>query len=332
VKSSIGGDKQMKKYAGIMKLMQQVSTDADIEYMALIRFIAGKNLSSYMMLQKVAFWFERAARNDGMIYKTNQELADEIGVSLSTLKRAKNRLRGIGLDWKVQKANGNPTTHFFINFELLAKAIGKIVGDKIKDVKEYVLNFFNQNKSKEKKFTPEVDQTKSSNMNQTIGSNVTLTKGSQVNQTKGSQVDFSIGSHVNQTNNTTNQQDLQTKQTNKTDQQNHHHPEEISFKKESDPQEKDLEIDDGGKESYQLLRKFKISKKKAHELSKFSVRDIELAVKEVKSMDDVKSFAGMLVSVIESGSYKQPEMQVDEEEEPAYKRYVTGEWADFIES
>ena len=117
---------------------------------------------------------------------------------------------------------------------------------------------------------------------------------------------------------------------NKTKQQNHHHPEEISFKKESDPQEKDLEIDDGGKESYQLLRKFKISKKKARELSNFSVRDIELAVKEVKSMDDVKSFAGMLVSVLESGSYKQPEKQV-EEEEPDYKRYITGEWADFIE-
>jgi hypothetical protein len=47
-------------------------------------------------------------------------------------------------------------------------------------------------------------------------------------------------------------------------------------------------------------------------------------------MDDVKSFAGMLVSVLESGSYKQPEKQV-EEEEPDYKRYITGEWADFIE-
>jgi hypothetical protein len=193
-------------------------------------------------------------------------------------------------------------------------------------VKEYVLNFFNQNKSKEKKFTPEVDQTKSSNMNQTIGSNVTLTKGSEVNQTKGSQVDFSIGSQVSRTSNRTNQQNQTTEPNNKTNQPT----EEILYVEETNPEKESSSTGGGCEAQFSLLRQYKVNKKKAENLSKLPLYDIQCAIQAVKEMDDVKSFAGMLVSVLESGSYKQPEKQV-EEEEPAYKRYVTGEWADFIE-
>jgi hypothetical protein len=318
----------MKKYAGITQLMQNISNETGMDYVALTNLVTGDYHASYLMFQKLSYWFERAARNDGMVYKTDEELSEETGVSVYRIREGKNRLREAGIDWEIHKAHGNPTTHYFINFELFAETIGKVIGDKIKDIKEYVFNFFGLNKkeTEEKKFDEKPLKTnyeESPKTNCEKPSNSFYEKSLKTNYEKPSKT--FCGESPNSINRT-NQQNQTTEPNNKTNQPT----EENLYVEETNPEKESSSTGGGCEAQFSLLRQYKVNKKKAENLSKLPLYDIQCAIQAVKEMDDVKSFAGMLVSVLESGSYKQPEKQV-EEEEPDYKRYITGEWADFIE-
>lgn len=310
----------MKKYAGITQLMQQISNETGMDYIALTNLVTGDYLASYLVFQKLAYWFERAGRIDGKVYKTDEELSEETGVSIHRVREAKIRLRKIGIDWEIHKAHGNPTTHYFINFKLLAKTIGKVIGDKIKDIKAYVFNFFGvkEKATKEKNF-----DSKSPKTNCEKSPNSFYVKSPKTNYEKSPKT-FCEESPTSS--NRTEQQNKPTEQDNKTNQP----PEQTWFLAHLDSKKESSSTGGGGEAQLNLLKQYKVSDKKAKELSKLPLYDLQCAVQTVKEMNDVKNFAGMLVRVIESGSYKQPEMQV-EEEEPAYKRYITGEWADFIE-
>lgn len=75
------------------------------------------------VLSQLIYWSDKAKREDGYFYKSNQELQEELGVTDYTVRKVKELPY---VETKVIKANGAPTTHYRINFELLYDAISQL--------------------------------------------------------------------------------------------------------------------------------------------------------------------------------------------------------------
>ena len=188
---------------------------------------------------------------------------------------------------------------------------------KIKDIKAYVFNFFGvkEKATQEKNF-----DSKSPKTNCEKSPNSFYVKSPKTNYEKSPKT-FCEESPTSS--NRTDKQNKTTEQDNKTNQP----PEETWFLAHLDSKKESSSTGGGCEAQLNLLKQYKVSDKKAKELSKLPLYDLQCAVQTVKEMNNVKSFAAMLVTVIESGSYKQ---NLFEDEDPASK-YFVGEWAAFLE-
>jgi len=71
------------------------------------------DLESALLLSQIIYWSDKTKRGDGFIYKTYAEWHSETGLNEYAVRKAANRLKGLGiLETQVYKANGNPTVHY----------------------------------------------------------------------------------------------------------------------------------------------------------------------------------------------------------------------------
>ena len=71
------------------------------------------NLSAAVVLNQLRFWSQRGKRDDGWVYKTHEELGDELGISKKQVMGAYTSLEEAGyIETKVMQVSGRPTKHF----------------------------------------------------------------------------------------------------------------------------------------------------------------------------------------------------------------------------
>ena len=77
------------------------------------------NQAAAVMLIKLLYWFPRATKADGWVYKSWRDWMAECDLSQNKVKRvhAEGHLERIGIERKLMKANGTPTTHYRIDVE-----------------------------------------------------------------------------------------------------------------------------------------------------------------------------------------------------------------------
>jgi len=73
-----------------------------------------------LMLIQLVFWSDRTKRKDGFIYKSSIEWIKEMRTTDPAVRKFKKLPY---IETKVKRANGSPTTHYRINFELLNKMV-----------------------------------------------------------------------------------------------------------------------------------------------------------------------------------------------------------------
>ncbi|AWK84056.1 conserved phage C-terminal domain-containing protein [Photobacterium damselae] len=84
------------------------------------------------VLAQLVFWSNKSSRTDGWFYKSQVELGGELELSRDQVKRSVKYLTtnfGNAIHTKLKKANGVPTTHYFIDI----KALLALAGNEIKD-------------------------------------------------------------------------------------------------------------------------------------------------------------------------------------------------------
>lgn len=74
-----------------------------------------------LMLGQLLYWADRAKRKDGFVYKSYQDWFEEVGASEHYVQKF-NKLPFI--ETKLVKANGSPTTHYRILYDVLREVIG----------------------------------------------------------------------------------------------------------------------------------------------------------------------------------------------------------------
>lgn len=77
-----------------------------------------EDLEVGLFLSQLIYWSDKGAREDGFIFKTDNEWNKELRLSKYALRKARKRLEEMKLlETKVKKANGNPTVHYKFNKE-----------------------------------------------------------------------------------------------------------------------------------------------------------------------------------------------------------------------
>jgi hypothetical protein len=84
--------------------------------------LVGGDFPAAVLLSQLVFWTGRGADPGGFIWKTYQELEDEIGLTKYQAMRARNVLEKMQLlETKVKKAFGSPTVHYKVLQDKLLK-------------------------------------------------------------------------------------------------------------------------------------------------------------------------------------------------------------------
>ncbi len=83
-----------------------------------------------MMCYRLLFWFPRARKNGGWVYKSWRDWLAECNLSQSQVKRVhrKGALEAVGITRKTMKASGAPTTHYGLDLERLLDCVANTLG------------------------------------------------------------------------------------------------------------------------------------------------------------------------------------------------------------
>ncbi|UJZ95414.1 conserved phage C-terminal domain-containing protein [Photobacterium damselae subsp. damselae] len=93
------------------------------------------------VLAQLVFWSNKSSRTDGWFYKSQVELGGELELSRDQVKRSVKYLTtnfGNAIHTKLKKANGVPTTHYFIDIKELLALTGREVKEDPKPSGEVV--------------------------------------------------------------------------------------------------------------------------------------------------------------------------------------------------
>ncbi|MGI6836149.1 hypothetical protein RY280_23550 [Bacillus paralicheniformis] len=76
------------------------------------------------LLNQIIFWSDKSPRKDGWFYKTYEEWTEELLLSKKQVMRSAGKLEDSGIiERKVKRAEGSPTVHYKLNFDVLIQQI-----------------------------------------------------------------------------------------------------------------------------------------------------------------------------------------------------------------
>lgn len=117
----------MNNQQQIVVLLKELSGQANI--LTIPRFylsLLDGDINAALLLNQIVYWSDRSNRTDGFFYKTYDEWERETSLTQYQVARAVKKLKKIGiLETKIKRANGAPTVHYKLNFELLTNSIIK---------------------------------------------------------------------------------------------------------------------------------------------------------------------------------------------------------------
>lgn len=89
------------------------------------------DMAAAAVLNQVLYWMDRSTNGDGWFYKSYADWKTETGLSEYQMRRVVGILRQFGLQTKVKMANGAPTVHYRIDFEIFEAALREVLGEEI---------------------------------------------------------------------------------------------------------------------------------------------------------------------------------------------------------
>lgn len=121
-------------------------------------------INEALLLQQLLFWNDKGSRKDGYIYKTMDEIQEEIMISHSQQRRAREVLEKIGvLKTKIARTRGETMRHYKVNVQELIKVISeyhKIPPPSIQEITQEKTTTFSSNKEKDNSSNKEGGSTK----------------------------------------------------------------------------------------------------------------------------------------------------------------------------
>ena len=135
---------------------------------ALISKMTGSQTAAVMSL-KLLYWFPRATKADGWVYKSWRDWKAECDLSQSQVKRvhAAGCLEQIGIERKVMKANGSPTMHYRINVQYFLCCVADFLDVPTTQVRAWI----------QPDLTPDSAPVEEPDSDQTIGRNQPIPDG-----------------------------------------------------------------------------------------------------------------------------------------------------------
>lgn len=95
----------------------------------IIRFLGDPEMA--LFFSQLLYWADKTKNPDHLIYKSDREWGEELGLSKYTVRKAREYLEGLGIiETKLKRANGHATTHYKVNFQELKTALENFVQGK----------------------------------------------------------------------------------------------------------------------------------------------------------------------------------------------------------
>lgn len=100
-----------------INLIKQLTGQGNVLVTPILFVKALGSADAALLLGQILYWSDKAAREDGFIWKTRKEWTNEIGLSGNKLRQATEILKkaSCGLETKVLRANGSPTVHYHLD-------------------------------------------------------------------------------------------------------------------------------------------------------------------------------------------------------------------------
>lgn len=84
------------------------------------------DIQTALLLNQIVFWSDKSKRSDGFFYKTYGEWEQETYLTEYQVRRSVTKLKKLGfVETKLKRANGSPTLHYKLEFEMLSDSILK---------------------------------------------------------------------------------------------------------------------------------------------------------------------------------------------------------------
>lgn len=100
------------------------------------QFVGNNNAGA--MLRRLIYWFPKAKKFGGWVYKSWREWGAEINLSQGQVKRVLRNgyLEAVGIERDLKKANGAPTNHYRLNPDVFIRALASFLGETVERVRE----------------------------------------------------------------------------------------------------------------------------------------------------------------------------------------------------
>lgn len=111
---------QLSNWKTIVAFIRSIAGQSNVLTVPRLFLDLTGDLSLAVMLSQLIYWSERTSRPDGFIFKSSADWYKEVGASDHAVRKFKTLPY---IETRLLKANGSPTTHYRVNFELLLQAL-----------------------------------------------------------------------------------------------------------------------------------------------------------------------------------------------------------------
>jgi hypothetical protein len=120
----------MSNQTQVIDMIKQLAGQSNILTVPRLFIDLTGEIESALFLSQCIYWSDKTKNPDCWFYKTGEEWEEEITLSRYKISKAVKVLGGI-IETKLKKANGSPTIHYRVNFQLLENRILKKIENPI---------------------------------------------------------------------------------------------------------------------------------------------------------------------------------------------------------
>lgn len=114
----------MNNYNSIRDLLKNFSGQDNVITVPKIYIKFTGDMTTAILLNQIVFYSDKTNRSDGFFYKKYDDWQAEICLSERQVRHSAKKLVNLGvIETRIMKANGNPTVHYKLNYDVLTDSI-----------------------------------------------------------------------------------------------------------------------------------------------------------------------------------------------------------------
>jgi len=111
----------------VFALIKALTGQANILTIPRVFITMTSETDAALLLGQILYWSDRTTDPEGWFFKSAKEWEEELGLSAYKVNRAVKLLASWGVQTRLKKANGAPTTHYRLDSEQFFEAISKFL-------------------------------------------------------------------------------------------------------------------------------------------------------------------------------------------------------------